>query len=64
MQSQQKLRVRIKPRILKYGPGKTPGIDEPDEVVEGLEREETLFGRDAETIREALREQEKDHADS
>jgi hypothetical protein len=57
------MKVRIKPRILKYGPGKRPEMDEPDEVIEGPEREETLFGQEAEFIREALRKQENDHAD-
>jgi hypothetical protein len=58
MKSQQQLRVRVKPRILKYGPGKNPEVDEPDEVIEGLEREETLFGRDAQAVRDVLSEEE------
>ncbi|MFP4086384.1 MAG: hypothetical protein ACLFUL_06280 [Desulfobacteraceae bacterium] len=58
MERQQGLKVKIRARILKYGPGKKPGIDDPDEIAEGAERESTLFGRDAEYVRKALKAKE------
>jgi len=64
----QGMNAKIKPRIEKYGPGETPGIDEPDEVFEGPEREEILFGKDAEFIRDSFQtkatRKEKDHGDN
>jgi len=31
-----KLRIQVRRRVLKYGPGKKPGIDPPDEVDEAI----------------------------
>ena len=41
-------KVKVTHRVLVYGDGKTPGVDEPDEVHEGGETIETVNGKETE----------------
>mgnify|MGYP000698108656 CR=1 FL=1 len=41
-------KVKVTRRVLVYGDGKMPGVDEPDEVYEGGETIETANGEDTE----------------
>lgn len=36
-QTKHKARIKVNRRVLVYGEGKTPGVDEPDEIKEGKE---------------------------